>query len=124
MKAIKKDSIIQIKYTLKRFCSILLMALLGVGFFARIKATSPDMENTLDSYFDENNVFDIQLVSTLGFTKKDIEAVEKIDGIESMYPTYSTDLEFEISEKNFAKLLLEILEMHYIYKKRKMKLLF
>ena len=100
MKAIKKDSIIQIKYTLKRFCSILLMALLGVGFFAGIKATSPDMENTLDSYFDENNVFDIQLVSTLGFTKKDIEAVEKIDGIESMYPTYSTDLEFEISEKN------------------------
>lgn len=37
-KALFKDSIKEIKNTYKRFISILLMAFLGVGFFAGIRA--------------------------------------------------------------------------------------
>ena len=47
-RALVKDSVKQIKNTLKRFISILMMAFLGVGFFAGIKATSPDMIDTFN----------------------------------------------------------------------------
>ena len=58
-KALMKDSIKEIKNTYKRFLSILLMAFLGVGFFAGIKATSPDMVNTIDKFYKDQNVYDI-----------------------------------------------------------------
>ena len=54
-KALFKDSIRQIKYTYKRFISILLMAFLGVGFFAGIRAASPDMVDTIDTYYKNKN---------------------------------------------------------------------
>ena len=47
-----KDGIKEIKNSYKRFISILLIVLLGVGFFAGLRATSPDMQDTLDEYFD------------------------------------------------------------------------
>ena len=62
--ALIKDSIKEIAKSFKRFISILLIVLLGVGFFAGIKATSPDMRLTLDKYFDDKNVMDIQVIST------------------------------------------------------------
>ena len=47
-KALLKDSFKEIKNTYKRFISIALMSLLGVGFFAGIRATSPNMVDTID----------------------------------------------------------------------------
>ena len=73
---IVKDTVKEIKNTFKRFLSILLVVLLGVGFFAGIKATSPDMKKTIDKYFDEQNVMDIEVISTLGLTEKDIQTLE------------------------------------------------
>ena len=69
-KALFKDSVREIKNTYKRFISILLMAFLGVGFFAGIKAASPDMVDTIDDFYRKQNVFDIQVISTLGLTRK------------------------------------------------------
>ena len=69
-KALFKDSVREIKNTYKRFISILLMAFLGVGFFAGMKAASPDMVDTIDDFYKKQNVFDIQVISTLGITRK------------------------------------------------------
>ena len=55
-KALLKNSVKEIKNTYKRFISILLMAFLGVGFFAGLRATSPDMLRTIDNYYKEQNV--------------------------------------------------------------------
>ena len=49
--ALLKDSIKEIKNTYKRFLSILVMAFLGVGFFAGMRAASPDMVDTIDQYY-------------------------------------------------------------------------
>lgn len=65
--------------TRRKFLSLLCMALLGVGFFAGIKATSPDMINTLDKYLDENNVYDIEINSTLGLTDDDIKELKNLN---------------------------------------------
>ena len=99
-KALLKDSIKEIKKTYKRFISILLMAFLGVGFFAGVRATSPDMDLTIDSYLDKRNVYDIKLVSTLGLTDEDINEISKLENIEKVVGTFSEDvfIDFEDEE--------------------------
>ncbi len=91
-----KDSVKEIKNTYKRFISILLMAFLGVGFFAGIRATSPDMVATIDKQYKAQNVFDLEVISTLGLTNEDIEEIEKIQSIEEVVGTYEKDARLEI----------------------------
>lgn len=69
-KALFKDSIKEIKNNYKRFLSLLLMAFLGVGFFAGIRAASPDMVDSIDQYYKDQNMFDLQVISTLGLTRR------------------------------------------------------
>ena len=102
-KALLKDSFKEIKKSYKRFLSILLMALLGVGFFCGLRASSPDMKATIDSYFDKCNFFDIQVLSTLGLTDDDIKALEEIEGIEKAYPVFSKDV--KLIENNLEYIL-------------------
>lgn len=82
-KALIKDSFKEIRKTYKRFISILLMAFLGVGFFAGVRATSPDMEKTIDTYLDQRNVYDIKLLSTLGLTDDDIKEISNLESVNS-----------------------------------------
>lgn len=91
-KALLKDSLKQIVKTNKRFISILLMAFMGVGFFAGVRATSPDMKETLDRYLDNKNMYDINLVSTLGLTDDDLNEISKIEGIDKAVGIYSEDV--------------------------------
>lgn len=93
-----KDTVKEITNTFKRFISLMLIVLLGVGFFAGIRVTSPDMRNTLDKTFDQYEAMDIQVLSTLGITKKDIAALEKIEGVEKIEASYSTDAVVNIGE--------------------------
>ena len=94
-----KDIFQEIKNSRKRFISILIMAFLGVGFFAGIKATSPDMKNTINNYYNSHNLYDIKIISTLGLEDADIAALQSIDGIDTIYGSYSEDVEINISGK-------------------------
>ena len=98
-KALLKDSVKEIKNTYKRFISILLMAFLGVGFFAGIRAASPDMLDTIDQYYKEQNVFDIEILSTLGLTQQDIEEISKIENVEAVDGAYEIDRKIETESK-------------------------
>ena len=98
-KALRKDCFKEIKKSYKRFISILLMAFLGVGFFAGVRATSPDMKLTLDKYLDEKNVYDIRLVSTLGLTDEDILEISKLNGIQKVIGTYNEDVFVSFDEE-------------------------
>lgn len=97
--ALFKDGIKEIKNSYKRFISILLIVLLGVGFFAGIKVASPDMKETLDEYFDGLNVMDVQVISTLGLTNDDINAIKNIDNVEEVEGTYQTDATVKVEEE-------------------------
>ena len=99
-KALLKNSVKEIKNTYKRFISILLMAFLGVGFFAGLRATSPDMLRTIDNYYKEQNVYDIQVLSTLGLTSNDVEEISKIENVEKVSKSYETDGKIDIDEYN------------------------
>ena len=78
-----KTAFLEIKARKKIFISLVFMSLLGVGFFAGIKATSPSMKNTLESYFNDLNTYDIELTST-AFTSIDKDNILEIDGIENV----------------------------------------
>ena len=98
-KALFKDSIREIKYTYKRFISILLMAFLGVGFFAGIRAASPDMVDTIDTYYKNQNVYDIQVISTLGLTDDDVHALSNVENVEQVVATFENDGQISIDNK-------------------------
>ncbi len=113
-KALLKDSLKEIKNTYRRFISILLMAFLGVGFFAGIRATAPDMVDTVDKYFDEKNVYDIKLLSTLGLTEGDITALKQIDGIEEVYGEYSEDILLNFEDTELVTKVLSLDEVNQV----------
>ncbi len=71
----RKTTVREIRNSFGRYIAILAIVALGVGFFAGVKMAKPDMVATAESYFKENNLYDYQLLSTLGFRKKDVEVV-------------------------------------------------
>lgn len=101
-KTLFKDTVKEITHNFKRFISMLLIVLLGVGFFAGIKAASPDMKETLDKYFDDQNVMDIQVMSTLGLTQTDLEELQKVEGVQQVEGGYSTDVIVNGGEEEFV----------------------
>ena len=106
--ALLKDSVKEIKNTYKRFLSILVMAFLGVGFFAGMRAASPDMVDTINQYYKENQVYDIKILSTLGLTNDDIDALSEIDEIENTVGTYETEGKIEIDNKEIITKIMSI----------------
>ncbi|MBQ7123948.1 MAG: FtsX-like permease family protein [Oscillospiraceae bacterium] len=105
--AMIKDIIREIGKSKSRFFSIFAIIALGAGFFAGLKVTCPDMLTTQERYFEEQNLMDIRLVSTYGFDENDVAAVEEIDGIKQVYPSYSKDafVENDIGENIIAKVM-------------------
>lgn len=85
MKKILKETLVCTIKTSKRFISILVIVLLGVGFFAGIKAVAPDMKNTLDDYFDNTNMYDVYITSNYGVGDNIIEKLEENYDIEAGY---------------------------------------
>ena len=98
----------KIKDNYKRFLSLLLMAFLGVGFYAGIQACSPDLLKTLDIFFDNNDVYDIEVVSNLGLTDNDVKYLSKIDGIDKVVGTYSKDVYLNVDNNQYVVKLIGI----------------
>lgn len=91
-RAIRKDFYVEIHRSLGRFLSIFFIVAMGVAFFSGIRAGEPDMRYSGDAYFDRNNVMDLRIIGTLGLTEKDVEALKKTEGVESVEPGYSVDM--------------------------------
>ena len=98
-KSLFKNNLKSIYKTRRRFISILVMAFLGVGFFAGLVATSPDMLDSLDKYADSSNLYDINIISTLGLTDDDITALQALDGVENAYGIQTKDSISKIDDK-------------------------
>ncbi len=115
---IKTNSYRTIKKSFPRFLSLMIMSLLGVLVFVGLTATSPDMLNTLDKFFDDKNTYDIKLLSTLGLTEDDLNALKDIDTIEDIEGIYSKDILIQDEETeivlNISSLPKKINELELI----------
>lgn len=97
-KAIRQDFVKEIKNSLNRFLSIMLIVALGVAFFAGIRASQPDMKISADSFYDSSNLMDIRVLSTLGLTDEDVKEISMVGGVEAVEPSYSVDVLLDSEE--------------------------
>ncbi|MCC2837916.1 ABC transporter permease [[Clostridium] innocuum] len=88
MKASGKDIRRTIFRNKKRFCSILIITALGVMMLSGLKAACDDLRYSADQFYDAQQVFDIQIVSTMGLDEDDLAALRKADGIERAEGVY------------------------------------
>lgn len=95
-----KDSIRKLKKSIFRYISIVLIIMLGVGFFVGMNSVSPDMKNTTEQYLKKTNIFDIQLLSNLGYEKEDLSKFEEIEGINTVEAIYTYDVLTKSEKKN------------------------
>ena len=99
---ILSNSIRTIKKTFPRFLSLIVMSLLGVMVFVGLLATSPDMLITLDNYYDEKNVYDIKILSTMGLIEEDITTLKKFNNVKEVEGIYLTDVLLSSDENEYV----------------------
>ena len=91
-KALRKDFLMEIRKSFTRFISIFFIVALGVAFYAGIQASAPDMRYSADAYYDRYRLMDLKVVSTMGLTDADVEAIEALEGVSLAEPAYFTDV--------------------------------
>lgn len=77
--------------TFSRFLAIVAIVALGTGFFAGLMMTGPDMRQAMDTYYDDNHVWDIRLISTLGFSNDDIHQFDDVEGVRACMSNHTVD---------------------------------
>ena len=93
-----KITLREIKNSLGRYLAILIIVALGVGLFAGLKVTRDAMVDTLDEYLTERNLYDYQLISTLGYEAKDVERISSLDNVNAAEGSISYDVLCEAGE--------------------------
>ena len=87
-----KNVIRTFRSTRSRFFAIFSIVALGVGFLAGLSATPVDMKESMERYMDDSNFYDLRVVSTLGLTDEDVQALQQVPGVQQVQPAYSADL--------------------------------
>lgn len=85
-KALLKETLRSISRSKARFISIIAIVALGISFFAGIKATAPDMKETAELYVQSTNMMDLRVISEVGLTEEDLEAMQQINGVDTIMP--------------------------------------
>ena len=75
-----------------RFIAIAMIIALGSGMFVGLKSTKMDMVATGQVYTDEQNMFDLRLLSSYGWNRDQLEAISALPGIEDAEGVFYSDL--------------------------------
>ena len=78
--------------TLTRFLAIMGIVGLGVGFFAGLNMTGQDMRGAADAYYDGTHLYDFRVLSSMGLTDEQVDALKELDGIDQVAGGYATDV--------------------------------
>ncbi len=85
-----------------RFLSIMAMIALGVGFFAGINATEPDMVLSADQYYKDQNLANFRIMSPLGFEGEDLEKIRNLPETDIIMESYTKDVFINDSESIYT----------------------
>ena len=112
-KNMKKNRIItmslrEIKKSQKRFFSLCVLSILGVSFFVGMKLSGPTMLETLDKYYDDNKIYDLKIISTLGLEDEDIHEIQKLNNKYIVVGSHTKDAIFNDGKHE------SVLRMHEI----------
>ena len=71
----------EIRNTFGRFFAVFAIIGIGVGFFSGVRITTPVMINTVNSYYQENQLYDYRAVSTLGWEDSEVRQLADAEGV-------------------------------------------
>ncbi|MGN0436027.1 MAG: FtsX-like permease family protein [Wujia sp.] len=83
-----------IRNSMGRYLAILAIIALGVGFFSGLKVTKTELVLTANTYLKEHNMYDFKLLSTYGFTDREVEYIESADSGLMAEGSYNEDFIF------------------------------
>lgn len=75
-----------------RYVAIAMIIALGAGMFVGLRSTKMDMIATGQSYMDEQNMFDLRLLSTYGWDREQLDAISGLDGLVQAEGVFYSDL--------------------------------
>lgn len=78
--------------SLGRYIAIVAIIALGSGMFVGLLSTKSDMVATAQKYLDEQNMFDLRLLNTYGWSAKDVEEISQMSGIVDAEGSISIDV--------------------------------
>ncbi|MDR2719770.1 MAG: FtsX-like permease family protein [Nitrososphaerota archaeon] len=88
-----KNTLLKIKRSFGRYISLLIIIMVGVGFYAGIQMTAPDVIKVADTYYSDQLLMDFKIVSSMGLTEDDVSALKLLDGVEEVISSYSLDVQ-------------------------------
>ena len=92
-KTYRKNMWRELSASKSRFASVFGIVLLGVMMLSGLLSVAPGMRRAGQTWYSQQNVFDIRVVSTLGLSEKDIDAISAVEGVEAVMPVKSVDCE-------------------------------
>lgn len=78
--------------SLGRYIAIVAIIALGAGMFVGLLSTKSDMIATAQKYLDEQNMFDLRLLSTYGWSAEDVDKISEMSGVVDAEGSISIDV--------------------------------
>jgi putative ABC transport system permease protein len=88
--------------SLGRFLALLAIVALGCGFYAGLRMTCPDMKIAVDRYLDGTNFMDVRVVSTMGLSDADLDALRQVDGVDGVMGARETDVLGQLGDGQYT----------------------
>lgn len=115
----KRNTFREIKKSFGRYFAILAIIALGVAFFSGLKITQSVMVHSADVYLKDLQFYDYRLVSTLGFTEENVEALAEKEDVRAAEGAISAEVLYKDAGENER-----VIKMHSITEKvNKLKLI-
>jgi len=92
IKLLYKNTLVKIKKSIGRYISLLVIIMVGVGFFVGIQASAPDIIATADNYYDNHDLMNFKIISSMGLTDDDVDALKFLNNVTAVIPSYSLDV--------------------------------
>ena len=88
----RRNLMATIRRSLGRYIAIVAIIALGAGLFTGLRVTKVDMVATVQRYTDDQNMFDLQVMNSYGWTDDDVFALSQVEGIADLEGTISLDV--------------------------------
>ena len=95
----------EIRQSFGRYAAILAIVALGVGFFVGLMVVTPAMVRNGGRYLNNHDLYDLRLLSTLGFEKDSVDAFTGREDIKAVEGAVSSDF-LAVDESGKSRVLV------------------
>lgn len=88
----RKETFRLIRRTFRRFLSLTLIVLIGSGFMMGLMSAPKTMRESVELYYNDNDLQDLQIYSSYGFCDEDVQALRGLDFVETAFPSRTIDV--------------------------------